>query len=183
MPRDSKIPHPAGGIFLQIHHWALRAVGRDAAAILGHLDFLDRPHEHEGMILASRARLLADLEGFVSRCALDKALADLEEIGWIQRHKREIFSGRNLSTIHEFSLCSSKIAEFLKPQNADVLNLERRRSDFGTDSRTDDRTDRGTPSIEKKKNKKEAALKCGDESVQHGVEVWTKSDATCHQRL
>ena len=157
MARTSRIPHPTGGTFIQFYSWAVRAAGRDAAAIIGLLDFLDRARESKNEILASRARILADLEGIVSRYAVDKALGELEARSWICRHEREIFGGRNISKVHEYSLNTDKLAEFIENQNVGVLNSERRCSEF----RTDVGTDVGTCTVNKEEECKEREVLAG----------------------
>lgn len=111
--RTSRIGHPSGGRFLLIHEWAVRAVGRGAAAVLGALDFLDRGQEQAGCILATRARLIAELEGFVSRDSVDNALATLIDLGWVHRHARSVMGPRNLQTSYEYSLNADAISAFL----------------------------------------------------------------------
>lgn len=111
--RNSRISHPPGGRFLQIQEWAVQAVGKAAAAVLADLDFLDRGQEQAGCILASRSRLIADLEGFVSRDTVDKALAALVDIGWVHRHERVVMGSRNLQMSHEYSLDADAVSLFL----------------------------------------------------------------------
>lgn len=77
MARDSRIPHPAGGRFLQLHRWAVDALGKNGAAVLGTVDFLDRAAPRAGMAVASRTELIAELAGFVGRDAVDAALTGI----------------------------------------------------------------------------------------------------------
>lgn len=114
MARLSRIPHPPGDIFIQLHRWAIRAVGRDAAALLGHLDFLDRAQDAPGRPLATRAKLIADLEGLVSRNGVDASLRSLVELGWVRRHEQMEPGERNLKTWLEFSLHIENLETFLK---------------------------------------------------------------------
>lgn len=112
--RTSRIAHPPANRFVQIHCWAVRAVGKAAATVLGVLDFLDRGQEQAGCILATRARLIADLEGFVSRDCVDKALAVLIDIGWVHRYERSVMGPRNLQTSYEYSLDADAISAYLE---------------------------------------------------------------------
>lgn len=66
MPRLSRIPHPAGSRYLQIHAWVVRAVGRDAAAVLAEIEFRDRCQQ-SCIPVATRADLIASLQGLVGR--------------------------------------------------------------------------------------------------------------------
>lgn len=152
--RTSRIEHPTGGVFIQLHCWAVRAFGRDAAAVLGALDFLDRAQDQSGRSVASRTRLLADLEGVVSRYALDRALGELVELGFVVKSEREEFRRKNLTRLHEYALCPERINEFLRGQTPGVPNSERRPSEFGTDTGSESGTDIGSvsssPSISRK---------------------------------
>lgn len=111
--RMSRIAYPSGGRFLQIQDCIVRAVGKAAAAVVADLDFLDRAQEQAGCTLATRSRLIADLEGFVSRDTVDKALAALVDIGWVHRHERVVMGSRNLQMSHEYSLDADSISSFL----------------------------------------------------------------------
>lgn len=108
MSRVSRIRHPAGARFVILYEWIVRVVGRDGAAIIGLLEFLDRAQAERGQRLASRARIIADLEGIATRQKIDSALALLVELGWIKRHDcKEIRN--NIRTWHEYSLCANVI--------------------------------------------------------------------------
>lgn len=144
--RESRINHPRGSVFIQLHVWAVQAFGRDGAAIIGALDFLDRAQEHGGQLVASRARLLADLEGLVSRYALDRALSDLVRLKLIKRVEREMFLTKNLTKTHFYALQTDAINKFIKERNIDVLNSERRRDESGTDSCSEIATGAGSES-------------------------------------
>ena len=110
---ESSIKHPPRATFVQMHAWVVRVVGRDAAAVLGQLDFLDRAQPATGLVVATRQRLLADLEGLVTKYGLDKSLPLLVEKGWIFCKETEEVRGRNLTKIHEYGLNVSKINEYL----------------------------------------------------------------------
>lgn len=110
--RESRIPHPRAGRFILIHEWAVRAVGHSAAAVVGLLDFYDRTHDRAGEPLAMRARIVADLAGIVGRNAVDAALRDLVERGWLAEHK-VTHTGRNITTTHWYRLRADVIAQHL----------------------------------------------------------------------
>lgn len=114
MARTSRIRHPSGGRYVQIHAWAVAAVGREGAAVIGLMDFLDRAHEQPDRPLASRARIIADLQGVVGRNAIDGALARLVELGWLRLHVETQVGRRNLSTTHYYSLDASAVNEYVE---------------------------------------------------------------------
>lgn len=108
MSRVSRIRHPAGSRFVILYEWVVRAVGRDGAAVIGLLEFLDRAQAEPGQRLASRARIIADLEGIASRQKIDSALTLLVELGWVRRHDcKEIRN--NIRSWHEYSLSAGAI--------------------------------------------------------------------------
>lgn len=111
--RVSRIPHPPGSRYIIVHRWAIEAVGAAAAAVLGLLDFLDRCQPQQNALLATRTRIIADLEGLVGRNAVDDALRVLTERGWAVRHDVTTPTSRNLRTTHWYALCSAVIAQHL----------------------------------------------------------------------
>jgi hypothetical protein len=113
MSRTSRIRHPSGGRFIQLHAWAVGAVGRDGAAVLGLMDFLDRAQDQPGRPLASRSRIIADLQGLVGRNAIDGALARLVDLDWLRLHVDTRVKQRNLSTTHYYSLNAAAVTEYV----------------------------------------------------------------------
>lgn len=113
MSRTSRIRHPSGGRFIQLHAWAVGAVGRDGAAVLGLMDFLDRAQDQPGRPLASRSRIIADLQGLVGRNAIDGALARLVDLNWLRLHVDTRVKQRNLSTTHYYSLNTAAVTEYV----------------------------------------------------------------------
>ena len=111
--RASRIPHPLGGRFIQVWEWAVRTIGRDAAIVMAEIDFLDRAQDTPGRPVASRARILADLEGLVGRNSVDNALRILVEAGWLKRHERRTLGPFNIQRSYEFSLDAVAIAASL----------------------------------------------------------------------
>jgi hypothetical protein len=111
--RESRIPHPPGERFVQLHVWAVTDAGFAPAAILGLLDFFDRRNEHPGELLATRARIIADLQGIVGRNAIDFALAKLVRLQWIRLHEITTTTGTNITTTHWYSLRPEIIAQHL----------------------------------------------------------------------
>lgn len=107
----SRIPHPPGSRFLVLHLWAVKAIGKAAAAVLADMDFLDRVHP--GTPVANRKRLVADLDGLVGRDAVDDAISQLVELGWIIRHERVELGRSNLQTFVDYSLNVEAITNFL----------------------------------------------------------------------
>ena len=115
MALTSRIPHPKGSRFVMLHEWAVRAVGRDAAAVLAEIDFRDRSKNEPGLPVATRFDLIAALQGFVGRDAVDKSLKLLEGLKWIKRSKKSMLTRNqtNLKTHYEFALNVDAIAAFL----------------------------------------------------------------------
>ena len=109
MGRESRIQHPPGELFVTGHRWVARQEGLAVALVLGAIDFLDRPRGSPGEPVATRARLQADLEGFVGRDAIDKALRRLVTLGWIKRHQRSEIGQANLIQIVEYSLVAAAV--------------------------------------------------------------------------
>lgn len=94
MSRTSRIPHPPGTRYVPIYAWACTRFGLAGAAIIGLLEFLDRAEELPEQPLASRARIIADLQGLIGRNAVDSALDALVKGKAITRHI-EVQPGQN----------------------------------------------------------------------------------------
>jgi hypothetical protein len=77
-----------------IYAWACTSFGLAGAAIIGLLEFLDRAEELPEQPLASRARIIADLQGLVGRNAVDAALDELVKSKAVSRHI-EVQPGKN----------------------------------------------------------------------------------------
>lgn len=151
--RNSRIPHPPGGRHVKVWRWAVDAVGKAAATVLGELEWRDRLEEEPGLPVATRAELIAALEGFVGRNAVDEAVEELVKIGWIRRHERRTLGEKNLRTWVEFSLDAEIITKFLagagaepggnreEPGSPGSRNREARDPDSGAETGTE----AGTP--------------------------------------
>jgi hypothetical protein len=113
MSRTSRIPHPPGSRFVSLYHWAVRRFGIGGAAVLGLLDFLDRAHDVPEQPLASRARIIADLEGIIGRNGVDRALQDLVAAGVIRRNEETSMGRRNWETRVEYSLNIAGLRQLL----------------------------------------------------------------------
>lgn len=162
--RLSRIPHPPGERFLQIHSWAVREVGKAAAAVLAVVDFLDRAQEKAGTPVASRTRIIADLEGFVGRDAIDDALGRLVALGWLCRHELTTLGTANLITRVEYALDADAIATSLQGTIAlrNTATPEIRtsgtpeiRTSGSPESRTGNRPEKRSPQKEKEKEKED----------------------------
>jgi hypothetical protein len=148
--RESRIPHPPGGRFLLVHDWAVRELGRAGAAVLAVIDFLDRREEMAGLWVASRARVVADLEGFVGRNAVDQALEDLVARDWLRRKDHIEQGPTNLVRRAEFALNANAIAksllkktDSLEPGNPKSRNREIGFPGSGTETGTETGTVKG----------------------------------------
>jgi len=123
MARTSRLPHPPGGHFVIAHAWAVKAVGKNAALVLGELDFLDRAQPLPGQPLTTRAGLIDALQGLVGRNAVDEAVKTLVGLGWVVLIERQTV-GSNIRTWHEFALNAQAVSEWIE-------NRESRRPDLG----------------------------------------------------
>jgi hypothetical protein len=113
MSRNSRLHHPAGGVFIQVQQWAVKSVGFAQAAVLGLLDFLDSAQDSPGQPLATRQRIIAELEGLVGRNNVDKALDELAARGWVTKIERQAVQ-RNIVYWYDFALNPEKINEDLE---------------------------------------------------------------------
>ena len=111
MGRDSRIRHPEHN-WVKGHRWVAREFGRAVAFVLGEIEFLDRPQPEAGLRVATRAQLIAALEGFIGRDAVDEAIQILADLGWIRIHE-VCRPGTNLTSHHMFSLDAGAIEEWL----------------------------------------------------------------------
>jgi hypothetical protein len=103
----------------------VKIVGKPAAIVIGVLDFLDRAQPDAWRPVASRARLIADLEGFVGKGAIDDALKMLTEKGWVRRHENTRPGKNNLITTVDYSLNANAI---IKHRESVYKSRFRRRS-------------------------------------------------------
>ncbi len=144
--RASRIAHPPGGRYLQIHHWQVREVGFAPAAVVAEIDFHDRRATEAGQVAVTRAELVGALQGMVGRNAVDAALKTLCVRGWILR--REVQTIRaNLTTTHEYVLCPEAIRP---PGSPASRNRDTGDPRIGPDTGTET----GTPSMNKTREKK-----------------------------
>jgi hypothetical protein len=141
--RGSRIPHPVGGRLVKVWRWAVDAVGKDAATLLGELEWRDRTHDQAKQPLATRAELIASLDGFMSVKKLDKSIEILADNGWIVVLKRQTLGERNIRHWHEYSLDAQKIADFLG-ENTDVAKTERREFQNGNSGDSNFASETGT---------------------------------------
>lgn len=117
--RTSRIPHPPGSRFLVLHLWAVKALGKAAAAVLAAVDFLDRVQP--GMPVANRKRLVADLDGLIGRDAVDAAISQLVVMGWLVRHERLELGKSNLQSFVDYSLNAEAIEDYLASEGPPEL--------------------------------------------------------------
>lgn len=110
MSRTSRIPHPSGSRYVAIYAWAVGRFGLAGAAIIGLLDFLDRAQTRPSQPLASRARIIADLEGISGRDAIDQALKVLQDASVIERNTITTPGLRNIENRVLYSLNPTGLA-------------------------------------------------------------------------
>ena len=160
MARNSRLPHPPGARFVIAHDWIIKAVGKNAALIVGELDFLDRAQERAGTPLTTRAGLISVLQGLVGRNAIDAGIRTLVEIGWVILIERSTV-GSNIRTWHEYALDVKAVEAWLK-------NQETRRPGTGKpgvpELEPELEPERGAPIKEKEETKKEAENKSATSS-------------------
>lgn len=98
MARTSRILFPAGTRYVPIYEPFVKRFGFHAAAILGLLEFLDRAQELPMQPLASRARLIADLEGILGKGSVDVGLRRLLDASVVEKHSDTTWGKRNWET-------------------------------------------------------------------------------------
>lgn len=126
MSRTSRIKHPPGGRFVQLHAWAVEAEGREVAAVLGLLDFLDRAQPDAGRTLCGPDRIIEELRGIVGRDAVRRAIARLVELRWVTERRRTTPNARstNIVTHVGYAVNAEAINEFLRnPGNQESPEL------------------------------------------------------------
>lgn len=157
--RSSRISHPPGSRFVAVHVWAVQRFGLAGAAILGELDFLDRAQEEPNQPLASRARIIADLEGVVGRNAIDAALLSLEAAGAISRHVLTRPGERNIERRVSYGLNLDGLANLLgSPQTGSSRSSLNREFPEVPKSGPKPGPEPGTPTYISIKEKEAAAL-------------------------
>lgn len=142
MARESRI-HPRGAKFVAVHTWVVVAVGFNAAAVLGVLDFMDRLQPEVGGELCGSARLVDELRGVVGRDAVLKAIKQLLELDWIVEHKQTRPGKRNYETYVNYSLNTAAILDFQNQESPEALISGRPeiRPEIRTEIRTETRTE------------------------------------------
>lgn len=137
MGRESRIQHPPGELFVTGHRWVARQEGLAVALVLGAIDFLDRPRGSPGEPVATRTRLQADLEGFVGRDAIDKALRRLVTLGWVKRHERRELGQANLIQIVEYSLVAAAVLPGVLNSGSRISGIQAGNPDGAPDDHPD----------------------------------------------
>ncbi len=113
MSRTSRIPHPPGSRYVALYQWAVRRFGVGGAAVIGLLDFLDRAKLEPNQPLASRARIIFELEGIVGKHVVDRALHTLLTVGAIRRCEQTTMGSTNWETRVEYALDIHGLAQLL----------------------------------------------------------------------
>lgn len=158
MSRDSRIPRPPGSRFIKIYASDLRRFGLAVAAVVSEIEFLDRAQELPGQPVASRARLIADLEGIVGRDQVDRALRMLQDARVIKAHPKTERGEKNWRTRVEYGL--------------DLVGLERIFSAAGTPAFRSS----GNSGNQDSRELLKAGRKTGVPSNQEEVEVTTTTN-------
>lgn len=113
MARTSRILFPAGTRYVPIYEPLIKKFGFQAAAILGLLEFLDRAQDLPMQPLASRARVIADLEGIEGKGSIDAGLKKLLDENVIVKHASTTFGKRNWETRVYYCLNADALNEML----------------------------------------------------------------------
>jgi len=169
----------------------VKRFGFAAAAVLGLIDFLDRAKPRPGMPLASRARIIAELEGVVGKNAVDQALKTLIDAGVIKKIKSVTPGQKNLSVSVEYSLCPAALADSRDSRFREFWELPDPGPESGTES--------GVPYTYGTKEKEaEAAVHAAAAPQQSsanpatgkrrrvrrsGIVTWTEDDAVEAERI
>lgn len=158
MAINSRIGHPKGASFVQIQRWIVVELGLPCAAVIGHLDFLDSATVEAGQPLATRQRIIADLEGIIGRNCVDKAIQTLVELGWLVKIERTTVN-KNITTWFEFALDAEAINNYLsgKPGVPKPGNPASRNRDQNRDQNRDRKRDAIYINKEEEKEREAAA--------------------------
>lgn len=114
MSRTSRIERPPGSRFLAIFSDDIFLFGLQGAAVIALLDFFDRAHGVGGQPTASRARILADLQGFIGRNSVDVALTQLLKLGVIKKHVGVEMGEKNYTRNIFYSINSPALSAILQ---------------------------------------------------------------------
>lgn len=108
---QSRLPSVPGARYVQLHDWAVGEVGLAGAGVIGFLDFLDRNQARPLRPVATRLDISAALQGIAGRDAIDCALRDLVNRGWIVRSVHRLKN--NPAEKFKFALNPNIICRFL----------------------------------------------------------------------
>lgn len=108
---QSRLPSVPGARYVQLHDWAVGEVGLAGAGVIGFLDFLDRNQARPLRPVATRLDISAALQGIAGRDAIDCALRDLVNRGWLVRSVHRLKN--NPAEKFKFALNSNGICRFL----------------------------------------------------------------------
>lgn len=121
MSYNSRIKQPGGEFFVKIQRHFVARLGLAGASVMGLLEFLDQAQPTAGLPLATRQRILADLQGIVGKNKVDEALSLLLGMGWVKKiERREV--KKNIVQWGEYSLDCDRINADLAAGSPGVPN-------------------------------------------------------------
>lgn len=113
MSRSSRIMREPGSLFLRMYVSDIEKFGKCEAALISHLDFLDRRESEPGRPLAGPDDLAKAVFGLWGEKKIEEARKNLESLGVIRRHTITTLGKKNLLTYSLFSLDAARLSELL----------------------------------------------------------------------
>jgi hypothetical protein len=120
MSYESRILTKPRDRYLKIYQWAVDYLGYSAAAVISQLDFYDRAEPKPGLPVATRARLIADLEGLVGQKKIDDSLKLLVRIGWIGEMIEVEHRPKNITSTKKFYLKADAVNDWRSGISSDL---------------------------------------------------------------
>lgn len=190
MSRTSRIVRRPGSRFLSIFADDVERFGLACAGVVALLDFFDRAQEEGGLPTASRARIVAELEGLAGRNAVDKALGELLDAGIVSKFEKTKWGQRNFIRTVTYGLDAAAFSALLQGT-----------PDSGSSGKSPNRElrevpesgpEQGTPSMYEKEERSPSSAGAGisaDDAAQdrfgriHGIVTWTLADREAARAL
>lgn len=174
MSRTSRIARRPGSRFLSIFAEDVVRFGLPAAAVISLLDFFDRAEEEGGLPTASRARIVAELEGLAGRNSVDAALGALLAAGIVRKFEKTEWGQRNFVRTVTYGLDAAAFSAFLSgiPESGNSGNSPNRELREHPESGPKP----GTPSYVKEERSSSSSTQRNSFEIRHGLATWTSSD-------
>lgn len=167
-----------GSLFLRMYVSDIEIFGKCEAALISHLDFLDRRESEPGRPLVGPDALSGGVCGLWGEKKIEEARRNLETLGIIRRHTVTKFGKKNLLTYSLFSLDAERVSELLSTGvNPGVRKNEESRSPQNDGPQSEaklptstDTAEVRSPTVNKEK-KKTTTTGLSDEEIDEYVEA------------